>query len=132
MNLEHQVCNLELAKRLKELGVKQKSLYVWKDQSGHGYSSDIILFEGDVYDDRTWSAFNVAELGELIGTFRNEWAQGWDDSGCFWRFQFGGRGCGSMMDGFGEKFDALEEHTEADARAALLIHLVEQRLANPI
>jgi len=29
--LEKQVCSLELAKRLKELGVAQQSLYVWSD-----------------------------------------------------------------------------------------------------
>jgi hypothetical protein len=29
--LKKQVCNLALAKRLKELGVKQESVYVWSD-----------------------------------------------------------------------------------------------------
>jgi len=29
MKLEDQVCSLELAKRLKELGVEQESLFYW-------------------------------------------------------------------------------------------------------
>lgn len=31
MTFEQQVCGLELAKRLKELGVKQESLYWWSE-----------------------------------------------------------------------------------------------------
>jgi len=33
MNLEDMVCDLELAKKLKELGVKQESLYYWVDST---------------------------------------------------------------------------------------------------
>ena len=31
MNIEEQVCSLELSKRLKELGGKQESLFYWID-----------------------------------------------------------------------------------------------------
>jgi len=34
MELKDQVCSLELAKRLKELGVKQKGLFSWARQGG--------------------------------------------------------------------------------------------------
>ena len=33
MKIESQVCSLELAKKLKELGVKQESLYYWCENS---------------------------------------------------------------------------------------------------
>jgi hypothetical protein len=35
MELEKQVCSLELAKRLKELGVEQQSYFVWVEANGH-------------------------------------------------------------------------------------------------
>jgi hypothetical protein len=37
MNLEQQVCSLELAKRLKELGVKQDSFFFWKRDGSDSY-----------------------------------------------------------------------------------------------
>lgn len=35
MNLEQQVVSLELAKKLKELGVKQKSMFGWLIENNH-------------------------------------------------------------------------------------------------
>lgn len=70
MKLESQVCSLEYAKRLKELGVKQESLFYWSfydggfseeepgitltDEANHGFEEDLL------------SAFTVAELGEML------------------------------------------------------------------
>lgn len=72
MELGKQVCSLELAKRLKELGVKQESLFIWigeqpekKGQKEHY----------DVYRKDNWNtdalydwvaAYTVAELGEML------------------------------------------------------------------
>lgn len=67
MKLEEQVCSLELAKKLKELGIKQnKSHYCWNKQqygsyllgNNPNYNSNII--------DECVSAFTVAELGEIL------------------------------------------------------------------
>lgn len=60
MNLSDQVCSLEYARRLKELGVKQ-----------HGYFSFFRIDEeyfiaDNAFDDFIASAFTVAELGELL------------------------------------------------------------------
>jgi hypothetical protein len=57
MKLENQVTNLELSKKLKELGVKQTSTFYWKD----GY----LNFQPSVGNGE-YSAFTVAELGELV------------------------------------------------------------------
>lgn len=69
MKLEDQVCSLELAKELKELGVKQESLFVWVylDQNCYSikfYPYSIIPDENSTV--KIFSAFTVAELGKMI------------------------------------------------------------------
>lgn len=66
MNIEKQVTNLELSKKLKELGVKQESVWYWAD-------GKIIMLETVIYKhlirespERLISAFTVAELGEKL------------------------------------------------------------------
>ena len=71
---------------------------------------------------------NLAELGEALLDLRNEFAQGYNDSGCFWHFQAGDRGSGAMIEGFGKTFSALDEDTEADARAKMWLHLKKEGL----
>lgn len=82
MKLEKQVVSLELSKKLKELGVKQKSLFEWsieyKKKNGErstqlmGGVYGIKVFHDiswRVYDyskRETYSAFTVAELGEML------------------------------------------------------------------
>jgi hypothetical protein len=65
--LEKQVCSLDLAKRLKELGVKQESLFYWHIDSMKEFDPRVKmgLPSGDV---ATYgiSAFTVAELGERL------------------------------------------------------------------
>src|SRR5207253_7805322 len=64
MNNEEQVTSLELSKKLKELGVKQESLWYWW-KSGH------IFVEEERYAGKQWeklaSALTVAELGGMFG-----------------------------------------------------------------
>lgn len=72
MKLEDQVVSLELAKKLKELGVKQESAFIWMN-TGKNYEC---VLEPDLdrwYDGQrreTWqvdcAAFTVAELGEML------------------------------------------------------------------
>lgn len=71
MKLEHQVCNLEISKRLKELGVKQESLFYW----GHNqenfrhciiWSKEWLVDSGITLLWGGFSAFTVAELGKII------------------------------------------------------------------
>jgi len=73
MNLEQQVVSLDLAKRLKELGVKQISLYHWFFYDTNPFTDDrwiITTVDEDeqlVFDINTYiAAFTVAELGELL------------------------------------------------------------------
>jgi hypothetical protein len=64
MKLESQVCSLELSKRLKQLGVKQESYFVWSCMAG---ASKWEVREDWANEDSRWiSAFTVAELGEIL------------------------------------------------------------------
>jgi len=120
MKLEDQVTSLALSKRLKELGVKQDSLFHWKDDRGYGYPEDWIIIEGRPGLRTSCSAFTVAELGELLP----------------WYVDFGSSNeTGPRYARFpkpGVEFYHYEEaRTEADARAKLLILLLEQKLVKP-
>lgn len=72
MILEKQVCSLELSKRLKELGVKQDSIFYWRRWipiKGSSYRTPewlLSYYRGSVDDYELISAFTVAELGELL------------------------------------------------------------------
>lgn len=70
MNLEDQICSLELAKRLKELGVNQKSLFCYQEIIGNDHSVwprtlDLHRFKKPIEDDRV-AAHTVAELGAIL------------------------------------------------------------------
>lgn len=74
MKLEDQVCSLELSKRLKELGVKQESIFVWEyyDDQCHGVKFIPYAVVPDNYNKfQLFSAFTVGELGEILNSFEN-------------------------------------------------------------
>jgi hypothetical protein len=69
MKLENQVCSLELAQKLKELGVKQESLFSYIDW----YGNKIWQLKNSTTRGKTIpsemtevSAYTVAELGEML------------------------------------------------------------------
>lgn len=69
MKLEDQVCSLELAKKLKEIGVKQKSIFVWEYYDDKCYGVKFIPYA--VIPDtnnkfQLFSAFTVADLGKML------------------------------------------------------------------
>lgn len=121
MQLEKQVCSLELSKRLRELGVKQESVFYWIGKTLCLYN--ILEVEmakiGGVRD--FYSAFTVAELGEMLPHVNQIL-----DAGMF--------GCDKLEDGWECSFSSLNERreflckTEADARANALIYLLENKL----
>ncbi len=155
MKLTDQVCSLDLAKRLKELGVKQDGTYaawVWNEyrkggrsrDGGYSYTGGKFVdgkdaridiqqrpnFElpqwtaeddGHIWDHdcskRRWvAAFTVAELGEMLPHFTTD-----HFSDGYWHVRYA---WGTTI---------REEHyetekTEADARAKMLIYLLENKL----
>lgn len=136
MTLEQQVCSLDLAKRLKELGVKQESLFLWcnfgKDDWRGPYSNidgiSIRLPETpgpySFTKDDCWewcSAFTVAELGEMLPTLVD---------GCRIITQHGlmGKRWFVTLENMTthEEVYKAEEKTEADARSKMLIYLMKE------
>ncbi len=122
MKLEDQVVELELSKRLKELGVKQESLFYWwdgNDVNDEGYCVSRIEIEHnnnapsnfDVY-----SAFTVAELGEM---FPPSCSYNYmDESGWYMSVIF-------PLSKWNQMYPCVKE---ANARAKMLIYLLENKL----
>jgi hypothetical protein len=128
MKIEQQVCTLEQAKRLKELGVKQESLfyhYVTYSQKD-GQSMGIFYTKADAEKKQheyryNWncptelfSAYTVAELGEILPSSHystnNEYL-GWR---CY--------------NGDNKEIINVYANNEAECRAAAIIHLLEQKI----
>jgi hypothetical protein len=116
--LEKQVCSLDLAKRLKELGVKQESLFYWE-----GLQVDVEKMRWRInkanknHNSAKYSAFTIAELGEMLPDQVSSWRTGieWICS----------------HDELAETGQAVPEQrtsTEADARAKMVCYLVENGL----
>ena len=145
MKPQKQVCSLELSKKLKELGVKQESLWYWglfvrnDGQPNRWELSDrnILNIQNISILKEKCSAFTVAELGEVLPesilTIRpyqkNEWdykpKDKWQCSIC------GKNGYCCMSDGFIDTNLTTEmTNTEADARAKMLIYLIENKLVD--
>lgn len=136
MDIEKQVCSLELAKQLKELGVKQESLWYWENgyreyAYGHkNYQKDdgclwrLLNFQPAVSKEYC-SAFTVAELGEMLpwrtvsGKIR--------DMDKLEEIKIIGYWC-DFVNKEDESSTEQRADTEADARAKMLVYLLENRL----
>lgn len=75
MNISDQVLSISLSKKLKELGIKQDSLFYWFDMETHHY---LFCKEYEQYSKHVnldinngFSAFTVSELGQLLPTVLN-------------------------------------------------------------
>ena len=148
MKLKDQVISLKLAKKLKKLGVKQESLFYWVNGSLAVNSSreipEVLIYsnKGDLWEnpdrllgefnrDRIFSAFTVAELGEMLpdnlvssGMDEGKWScvyglkeDGDDMPDCIWedesKYEFG--------------YMTITDDTEVNARAKMLIYLIENK-----
>lgn len=150
MEIEKQVCSLELAKRLKELGVKQDSLCHWLNiphithmklnddgtvfvnENGESFVDRIEYiqkignpFSYNISKDDCWSAFTVAELGMLLNGAHNKdlkYGAFYDHGDDIWV-------CWEDEYGlYNKEGNFIYADTEADARAKTLIYLIEHKL----
>ena len=142
MKLEQQVVSLELAKKLKELGVRQESCFYWSipspDKAEDEKTRIILQKDCEVmlcHKQSEWgeffesvSAFTVAELGEMLPLLTKCWkGEPSDGNEGDWICEF--------MDfdkyGFAKGMKVTTADTEADARAKMLIYLIENNLLTP-
>ena len=139
MNIEQQVCSPELSDKIRKLGGEEESFFRWELQFGGEvinliYPNLCICPHFDTQDVREYyPAYTAAELGEMLpesikielnrydlvtgvnNTKRgNEWWVGYYDE--FERQE--------------EKI-VIQEKTEANARAKMLIYLLENKLIEP-
>ena len=127
MKLESQVCSIEYSKRLCELGVKQESLfyyeYITLTEEWH------ITWENNS-SDSNYSAFTVAELGEMLPYAIFDY----EDTSSIWLTCFKDKeeftiSYDEIMTGeHTQYFFEQKDKTEANARAKMLIHLLENGL----
>ena len=111
-------CDLEYAKRLKELKVKQESLGYWYYTENWGWNCSTI--EPPIWNNRV-SAFTVAELGEMLpkGYFAYK-ASNLPHYQC----------AKYTSDGHVDRtpfYCNLSDKTEANVRAKMLIWLIENK-----
>lgn len=149
MKLENQVCWLKYSQRLKELGVKQESLFYWinHDDPYIWYnSSNYPIYVEKYY----YSAFTVAELGEMLPKYVNISTNDKENlEFCNFRFVTGRHTifedgkpvevwslnyiCDTTNEFRNWLFDKLLtkpiwDHNEANARAKMLIYLLENKI----
>ncbi len=128
MDLKNRVVNLELSKKLKELGVKQDSYWLWEEwiERAHTpYKSYIVREKRDFTPPSTIrieyvSAFTVAELGEMLPIdycYSYKTKQGWE--------------CKIILEEDRHNGDDIfieYADTEANARAKMRIYLIKNKL----
>jgi len=147
-NHEWQLSNLKLSKHIKELGVKQESLFYWSkvyqryrngnvDEDSGSFAlmkedDYFITLDGNLYEYtcgselklESYSAFTVAELGELLKD-KDEYKY------FLWGYHLPKRDCFDLVLQTAGREKILWDTraiTEADARAKMLIHLIEEGL----
>lgn len=121
MKLQDQVCTLEQAKRLKELGVIAESLFLWQythidTRDGYDHTCNIVSFgyKPQSVNTELYPAFTVAELGVMMNSEYYTVRDGSEMSSfANWSWYSDANDAG-----FGPF------NTEAQARSALLIHLL--------
>lgn len=153
MKLEQQVTSLEISKKLKELGMKQESLFYWRlgysteDHFENGVSTgrkgnfrdyELTYYPKPRYEtaDFKWnqadlqklyetevSAFTVAELGEMLPDDYISGQVPLDAADGKWK-------CLRLSFPEFEPWNKFWEYadTEADARGKMLIYLIESNL----
>ena len=125
MELEQQVTSLEPSKKLEQLGVKQESLWYWRKRSRYSKKYDICDCDGEFCKHEfsgEVSAFTVAELGEMLPMKYVTHKSSDESDGWYYAEQ---------EDEFRLRRYLGEEYTEANARAKMLIYLLENNLIKP-
>ncbi len=125
MEIKQSVVNLELSKKIEKLGVKQDSLWWWFVDGCEAHSTLPLSFylameRINENDYKYYSAFTVAELGEMLP--ESCWSKSGETISALEISKTDGKWWISYNDEF------IQADTEANARAKMLIHLIENKL----
>lgn len=134
MKLENQVVCRELSQKIEKLGVKQESVWAWMDwhKGKYSYRPDVAVIqtklaeENEFYKEKVlFSAFTVAELGEILPKIVKKngiefWLTMYKQNN-FWRIGYNENQLSSLC-------EHTKGDTEANARAKMLIYLIEKKL----
>ena len=117
-------CDLEYAEELRDLGIKQESLWYWHNFGDKEKDCYKLGHKGDSRW-RLYSAFTVAELGELLPVYIELKGRG-----SAYLDSFKHTDCWVISYRVGRaRADTREEAgTEANARAKMLIYLIKNNL----
>ena len=116
MKIGDQLVSLEPAKELKELGVKQDSLFAWYRYAN---TTNIVIDDRDRQEceEKLCSAYTVAELGEMppieCSLYKSRNRELYGDKILFFCSDSNGR-------------VLIYSEKEADARAKMLIYLIKE------
>jgi hypothetical protein len=114
LELEKQVCSLELSKKLKELGVPQESLFYYiKSKNMTDFKLIYVKPEENINIETSTelcSTFTVAELGEMLPFGFSSYKR--------WKYV-------CLID-----MRQSQSYFEADARAKMMIYLLENKLVS--
>lgn len=131
MKMERQVTSLELSKKLKELGIKQESIFYWLKIVEGDYE---ITDRSNVYKpkDTFYSAFTVADLGEMLPrSINDKWflrIKPVKNNEELWEINYIGKKRKDMTFRYSKMGTGIQGGTEANARASMLIYLIEHEL----
>ncbi len=137
MTLSSLCCSLENAKKLKELGVPQTGFFSWwittdrDDTPALNKSSKHncpVCGHPEAPYFAEVSAFTASELGEMLPHEVNGFAFRCDRAQCGTRFEWRIAYWEELTDGDEMRFEVFSSANEADARAKMLIYLLEQKL----
>lgn len=139
MKLEQQVISLELAKRLKALGVKQESAFHWREPNTPVRSENAgayLIWPDHGLEQPEWfdyyAAFTVAELGEMLphvikvgnGLYYLQCNANGNSLKYMDYTTYDENGNGTFL----RAYPLVEGKTEAEARGLMLAYLIENKL----
>lgn len=128
MKLKNQCVSLGLAKKLKKLGIKQESIFFYAKSFEKKFRLYPLFVDPQESEEaklpkkeKEYSAFTVSELGEMLPSSCESYRYEEEGYSCWI--------CRWFVEGDISKYKHLEEaDTEADARAKMLIYLLENNL----
>ncbi len=126
MELEQQVVSLDFAKRLKELGMKQRSVWYWRIAAENEPILTYIEWHYLIQYEN-YSAFSVAELGQLLPRTVSLPTLTPEEGLNPYEFEGHHSPDGDYVVGYGRDLKQRAD-TEANARAKMLVYLLENKL----